>query len=541
MNSLIAAIITTAVVMSALGYLVLRALVKAKSELLETQIAERDKTLNDTRAEILSIRSNYEEQLQQLSGKLDNLERQLLDTTAEKARLQGQMENTDQLRSRVEVLTAERDSLGRQLERARTAAEEAERAREEAVAAKTREAQRLIEEKESSLQAQLAEKDRHIEEQKRLLAEAEKKLAETFDALSMKALKSVTEQFLETSKAVLATAQKEAKGDLELKQQAIDSMLKPVAESIAKLQAQHEDLEKKRLSAFDQIEKGLATISRETGQLANALRKPTTRGAWGEMNLETILTNAGLVQGVQYDIQDSTEDVEGERRRTDVIIHLPHGRDFIIDSKAPLESYWDGMNSDDETMRIEKFAAHARLVREHVKRLASKTYWSRYKSAPDCVVMFIPTEGAYMAAIEADPSLLTDAQKSRIYLANPMTLVNMIHVTAYVLKEETLKQNAHEVQESAVELYERLKIFVGKFAEVGRNLRITVGKYNESVGSLEGRVFPQARRIHALGAGKAGELPPASVVEDAPREFVAPEARQIPDTQPSLQITQQLP
>jgi DNA recombination protein RmuC len=211
-----------------------------------------------------------------------------------------------------------------------------------------------------------------------------------------------------------------------------------------------------------------------------------------------------------------------------VIIHLPNGRDFIIDSKSPLDSYWDGMNAQDEATRLVKFAAHSRLVRDHVKRLSSKGYWTRYKASPDCVVMFIPTEGAYQAAIEADRSLLTDAHKSRIYLANPMTLVSMIHIAAYVLKEERSRQNASEIQASASELYKRVSKFVGDFAAVGRNLRLSVQSYNTAVGSLDGRVLPKAREISRLGAGSGAELDDVVNIEISPRELTSQEARELP-------------
>ncbi|MCX6378570.1 MAG: DNA recombination protein RmuC [Armatimonadetes bacterium] len=350
----------------------------------------------------------------------------------------------------------------------------------------------------------------------------------TFDSLSVKTLTTVSEQFMQTARATLETAQTEAKGDLNLKQQAIEELLRPVSDSLAKLAKQQEEMEQKRVSAFDSIEKGIRTLSEEADQLANALRKPATRGAWGEMNLKVILDNAGLQEGEHYVLQDSTDDEEGNRLRTDVIIHLPNGRDFIIDSKAPLESYWEGMNCPDEATRQDKFAHHAKLVRDHVKQLSSKEFWTRYKASPDCVVMFIPTEGAYQAAIEADRSVLTDAHKSRVYLSNPMTLISMIHIVAYVLKEDRARQNASEIQESAVELYKRVSKFVGDFSDIGRRLRLTVDMYNTAVGALEGRVLPKARDISRLGAGSGREIDDVSPLELFPRELTSPEFRELP-------------
>ncbi len=517
-------ILAAAAVIAAVAFFVTRSQNRVQIDSLRTYIAERDAQIAGLRAEADSMRSMAEADRTSLSQKLDQVESELRFAISEKSRLEGEATSLDHVRQELVARATEVGelheqvlSLSDQLARAQSEAAEAARAKVELLEAKDRECRALLTEKET-----------HIDEQKRLLAAAETKLAETFDSLSIKALTVVSEQFMKTAKATFEAVQTDAKGDLKLKQQAIEELLKPVAESISKLQTQHEDLEKRRISAFDTIEKGFAAITRQTDQLANALRKPISRGAWGEMNLKTILDNAGLTQGVHYDLQDTTDADEGGRLRTDVIVHLPNGRDFIIDSKAPLESYWDGMNCELEAERKVKFEAHGRQVREHIKRLASKAYWSRYKTSPDCVVMFLPTEGAYQAAIEADPALLTDAQSRGIYLANPMTLVNMIHVTAYVLQEESLKQNAHEVQSAATELYDRLSKFVVKFADLGRSLRISVTKFNEAAGSLEGRVLPQARRMSALGIGGSKSIDSVSEIDSEPRSMTTPELRAQP-------------
>ena len=481
-----------------------------------------------------SKEADYHAEQMRLEAKkeADGLRSELQLLATAKAKLEGEATTTEaltlQIASKEEQLEALRASLSETraaLATAETRVQEVLKATDEALVAKEQATRQQLEEKERSLQAQLDEKQKSIDEQKTLLAQAEAKLAETFDSLSVKALTTVSEQFMKTAKATLETTQEQASGDLKLKQQAIEEMLKPIQESLAKVQAQHAELETKRTSAFDAIEKGLLTISQEADQLANALRKPTARGAWGEMNLTTILTNAGLVQGIHFDLQDTTEDDEGARLRPDVIIHLPNGRDFVIDSKAVIDNFWDGMNATDEATRADKFKAHAKLVRNHVKQLASKSYWSRYKSAPDCVVMFIPTEGAFQAALETDPALLTDAHASRIYLANPMTVVNMIHVTAFILKEESLKQNAHEVQVAATELYERLAKFAANFDDLGRNLRITVDKYNKAAGSFERRVLPQGRKVSSLGAGNGCELAEPRVLDVIPTALACAEAR----------------
>lgn len=549
---------------SVIAYQLLRSKNEKSAANQERLLTEKEQNFDLVKAQMEQERSRAEEAYQRSRSEVDSLQKQLLETAQAHARLEGVAESFKALEDQLQRKSEEIASLGQQITlhsseaaKYKAASEEAAKSKLDALAAKQDQMDRLLQEKELALatqlgevraagerqilalqesaegairaeqthcQAQLAEKDRHITEQKLLLEQAEKKLTETFDSLSVKALTTIGEQFIKTAKATFEAVQVEAKGDLKLKTRAIEEMLKPIASTMDKLQAHQEEMEKRRVSAFDAIEKGLQLISHETDQLANALRKPITRGSWGEMNLKVILDNAGLSEGTHYDLQHSTEDEEGSRQRTDVIIHLPNGRDFIIDSKAPLEAFWDGMNASDEEAKNLKFAAHSRLVREHVKRLSAKSYWARYKTAPDLVVMFIPTEGAYQAALEADPALLTDAHASRVYLANPMTLINMIHVTAFVLKEEASRQNADEIQATAAELYDRLCKFVGKFADLGRSLRVTLGKFNDAAGSMEGRVLPQARRVNALGVGATSSLAAVQIIEVEPRSLISEEA-----------------
>lgn len=446
------------------------------------------------------------------------LQDQIHDLKEAKGKLEGELSATAIIAANVQKKESQIEELLREI--AATKAELASaNTRVVEVEQSTR---RQLEEKQASLVAQLEEKQRSIDEQKVLLEEAKSKLSDTFEALSSKALGRASEEFLKTAKATFETSQATATGDLKLKQQAIEEMLKPIKESLTKLQEQHESIEVKRVSAFDAIEKSLIAVTQETDQLVNALRKPASRGAWGEMNLQVILNNAGLVEGVHYDLQCTTEDGEGIRRRTDVVIHLPKGRDFIIDSKTVIDAYMEGVNASDEATRNLKFKAHAAAVREHMKKLASKAYWAHYKSAPECVVMFIPVEGAFQAAIEADPTLIAEAQALRIYIANPMTIINMIHVTVHVLQEEVLRQDAQQIHSRASELYNRLCKFAGDFAAIGRNLRLTVEKYNDAVGSFDRRVLPAGREVKALNGST---VPEVKAVPAEVRSLASPEGK----------------
>jgi DNA recombination protein RmuC len=457
-------------------------------------------------------------------------------TTELKAAIEAERAKTDATFERLAKLTGE-------LAEARKEAEEVRHARQEAIAAKDREVERMLASKEQHLRDQLAQKDlavarllaekdqalaaerrakdEALAEQKRLLEETERVLTEKFGAVSLESLKTATDRFLELASKTFEKTDETAKADIEKRRSEIEQMLKPFATTLEKLESQNKEMEERRVSAFDAIDKGIKTLSQEADQLANALRKPNTRGAWGEMQLQVILENAGMQEGEHFTLQHSTEGDDG-RLRTDVIIKLPKGRLMVIDSKAPLETYWDGMNAPDEATRTALFVSHARLVRDHVKKLSNKSYWSRYEAAPDCVVMFIPTEGAYQAAFESDRGLLGEAHNARVYIANPMTLISMVHVAAYILNEEKLRQNAQEVRAVGQELYKRLSKFLGDMDGLGRHLKMVVDDYNKAVGSVDSRLIPQARRMSQLGAG-VGEVPEPEPIDMLPRAITSAE------------------
>ncbi len=463
----------------------------------------------------------------------------IVELEAEKGKLAGELTTVDALRTEAAAKDRKADELNQRivvLEAAKADLEQvarsAEASKRDALAEKERSVQALLEaqndafrarlyEKERALEGLLQEKDLAIAQQRKLLTETERILSEKFAALSVESLKSASEDFLRLANERFDKAGEVSKAELEKRQTAIDEMLKPVTETLEKLAKQHQEMESKRISAFDSIEKGLITLSSEADQLANALRKPTSRGAWGEMNLRVILENAGLIEGEHFVLQDTTSDDAEGTLRADVVVHLPQGRHLIIDSKTPLEACWEGMNATDEAVRREKFALHARLVKEHVRKLSSKSYWSRYPSSPDFTIMFVPTEGAYQAAVEADRTLIAEGQKSRVYITSPMTLMTMIHAIAFVLQEERLAQNAQLVQETAAELYRRLATFISHVEKLGRNLRLTVDNYNNAVGSLDGRVLPMARKMNSLGIGGGADVADVAQVEAVPRVVVS--------------------
>ena len=441
---------------------------------------------------------------------------------ADKARLEGEL---PALREQIAGKGAELAAASEELARLRTSVVSLESGRAELE-------ERARGAEQSKLEA-LRIQAEAFEEQKKLLADAERILGEKFGKVSMESLEKAQKNFLDLANERLEGTAKDAKANLDKHRVELEAMVKPLADELDKLDRHNKDIEEKRVSAFDHLEKEMKRLSDGTGQLANALKKPATRGTWNEDMITQILDSAGFIPGVHYALQHTTDDDE-TRRRADVVIHLPHGRDFVIDCKAPLEAFQEGMNATDEETRRARFAQHAKLVREHVKQLASKGYWERYKSA-DCVIMFLPTDGSFLAAVEADPQLVSDAHKSRVYLANPSTVLNMIHLVGHVLREQRMQENAQAVQTAAVELYRRLSTFSKHLTSVGTALNRALGSYNSAVGTFDGRLLPQARKLNTMGVGDPiEEVPPLAThardlsSPESARALVPAELRQLP-------------
>ena len=337
-------------------------------------------------------------------------------------------------------------------------------------------------------------------EQRRLLEDAEAVLKDKFGAISLDSLKSAQDTFVKLAQETFDKNAGAAKEDLEKRRTAIDQLVKPLGESLSKLEEQTRQMELKREAAFSNIEKGIATLSQEADQLANALRKPTSRGAWGEQVLQTILDNMGLIQNEHYLVQSTTDGEDG-RLRADFVIILPNKKQLVIDSKAPMDAFWEGMNAPDEATRTIKFQAHARAVRDHVNTLKSKSYWAHQKASPECIIMFMPTEGSYQAALEHDPKLISDAHQHRVYIANPMSVMSIVHVVGYIMSQEAAHQSAEAVRDAGRELYERMGRLVESIALIGKSLDQTQNRYNDTIRTLDARVLPSLKRMKLLKAG----------------------------------------
>ncbi|MCL5005722.1 MAG: DNA recombination protein RmuC [Acidobacteria bacterium] len=379
-------------------------------------------------------------------------------------------------------------------------------------------------------ETRLKETQANLEDQKRLLEEARIKLADAFQALSAEALKSNNQAFITLARSTFETIQARAKGELETREQAIKGLVSPLVETLKRYEAQIQEMEKTRQSAYGSLEeqlRNLATLNqqlqKETGTLANALKGgPQVRGRWGEMTLRRVAELAGMSEHCDFTEQENFESEAG-RQRPDMIVHLPNGREIAVDAKAPLQAFLDAAAAPTEDERRAKLARHAQLVRERMKELATKAYWDQFDPAPEIVVLFLPGESFFSAAIEQDRTLMEDGMQKHVVIATPTTLIALLRAVAFGWRQEQIAQNAQAISELGKDLYDRVRTFLGHFENVGSSLKRATDNYNRAVGSLESRVLPSARKFRELGAATGGEMAELEPVDETPRALTAPE------------------
>jgi len=362
-----------------------------------------------------------------------------------------------------------------------------------------------------------------------IINDAEKKLREAFDSLSAKALSANNQQFLDLAKATLEKFQESARGDLDKRQLAIDQMVGPVKETLGKFDAKLGELEKARVGAYEALRtqvQGLAdsqtALKSETGNLVKALRAPQVRGRWGEIQLRRVVELAGMLDHCDFFEQQSVTTDDG-RLRPDMIVKLPGGKNVVVDAKAPLSAYLEALEAPDEVTRLEKMKAHARQIRDHLRKLGQKSYWQDFQPAPEFVVLFLPGEMFYSAALEQDPGLIEEGAGQRVILATPTTLIALLKAVSFGWRQEALAVNAAQISELGKELHERLGTLGGHFARLGERLDKAVEAYNAATSSLETRVLVTARKFTALGSGSENEIVVPEPIQKQPRMLQAPE------------------
>ena len=501
------------------GWIITRVKFKTRTDVLSEKNAESVGIIGNLRSEVESLRSG----LQTESTIKTRAESDLKNSMERISELQNDLRELALLRDQHSTVKTKYekqmyDSIELNNERSRLKSQiEDYRARE-----------MELTNKNSALSAKYEEAVKAVEEQKKFVEESQKTLKDSFDALSAAALDKNNQSFLDLAKTALDTHVTEAKGDLEKRQQAIDNLVKPLGESLHKMDEKINTLENKREGAYgnistmlDQMKLTTSALDKETRNLVTALKTSHTRGRYGEIALRRLVEFAGMTDQCDF-VEQETAETETGRLRPDMIIKLPANRQVVVDSKVPLSAYLKIFETDDMEQQKILMGQHVAAIKIHLKQLSGKAYWDQFSEAPDFVVLFMQIESSFGAALQAWPELIEEALDNRIIVATPTTLITILKSIGYSWNQLKTMENIEEIRDAAVELYERSHTLMGHMVNIGNGLRSTVANYNKAVGSLEGNFLPQGRKIQSLSKAyiknQGKEIDP---VEVTVRELIA--------------------
>jgi DNA recombination protein RmuC len=374
--------------------------------------------------------------------------------------------------------------------------------------------------------ATLHEKRKSDQERLETFAKAAEIFKESFQALAADALKSNNQNFLELAKAKLESYQKEAQGSLKEREVAIATLVDPIKKSLEKVDTQIQEIEKSRHGAFTALTEqlkfvisGQDQLKTETNRLVTALRRPEGRGRWGEIQLKRVVEMAGMVDHCDFLEQEVT--ISGQR--PDMVVKLPGNKQVVVDSKVPLDAYLKAIEATDETERALHLASHARQIQDHIKGLSAKKYWEQFKNAPEFVVMFLPGEFLFSAALQENPALIEEGSAAKVIIASPTTLIAILRAVAYGWQQTKLAENAQKISELGKRLYDSARVMGGHMEDLGDHLEKSVKAYNKTVGSMEKNVFSAGRKFPELGVGATEEITLLDQIEETPRQLQSPD------------------
>lgn len=364
-----------------------------------------------------------------------------------------------------------------------------------------------LKQKETELKTRIDAERKAGKEKEILLEKAQAQLGNTFKALSADALKANQKQFLQLAETSMKAQQEKVSLELDKRREAVDKVVEPIAQSLEKMQGRIGEIEKAREGAYASISEQVKTMAesqlhlqKETQQLVKALRQPTGRGQWGEMQLRRVVELAGMQEHCDFDMQVNVKDTDGNALRPDLVVNLPGGQHIVVDSKTPMSAYLDAIETDDDSEREAALLQHASQVRTHIQQLGSKKYQNQFETSPEFVVLFLPSEAFFSAALSQDTSLIEKGVDQGVILATPTTLIALLRAVAYGWRQQALTDNAQKISQVGRELHTRVVTFVEHFNKVGSNLTTLVGNYNKAVGSLDTRVIPSTKKFEELGA-----------------------------------------